>query len=389
MARDYGSGTITKHPNGTYQVRMRITDNGTVVRKSFGYFKSRQQAARALADLQTRYTDAAGRRLDVRHLPTVEALAIRWLDKAVAPGRHGTYRLYSRMLRDYILPVIGGKRLNELTRADVEEIQRQAHTKGLGPSSIELVLVVGHALLSYAANKEEIAGVKNPFHQATRLYRAKRRDYVVVSADEGKDLLAVLRPSHYAHAFALMLLCGLRVNEALGLRWRDIDLAHGRLKVDGQIATVDGVRMRISDTKTDSSHRILTPLPDPVVAALKAQRKGQMAEQASDLVFTAPDGRPASDRSLLRDFNRLVDAAVVAGELPAVLGNGEPVADMRLHDLRHSYATILLLRGIPLAQVSANLGHKNPAITLRVYSHVLPQSQQAAADAITQAFAAM
>lgn len=151
-------------------------------------------------------------------------MATRWLDKAVAPGRHGTYRLYARKLRDYILPVIGQKRLDALTRADVEDIQRQAHGKGLGPSSIELVLIVGHALLSYAAQKEEIVGVKNPFHKATRLYRAKRRDYVVVSADEGTDLLTVLRPSRYAHAFTLMLLCGLRVNEALGLRWRDIDL---------------------------------------------------------------------------------------------------------------------------------------------------------------------
>jgi integrase len=62
---------------------------------------------------------------------------------------------------------------------------------------------------------------------------------------------------------------------------------------------------------------------------------------------------------------------------------------MRLHDLRHSYATILLLDGIPPTQVAANLGHKDATITLRVYSHVLPQSQQAAADPITKAFSAV
>jgi len=72
-----------------------------------------------------------------------------------------------------------------------------------------------------------------------------------------------------------------------------------------------------------------------------------------------------------------------------VLGCGEAIANMRLHDLRHSYATILLLDGIPPTQVPANLGHKDASITLRVYSQVLPQSQQAAADLITKAFSAV
>lgn len=124
-------------------------------------------------------------------------------------------------------------------------------------------------------------------------------------------------------------------------------------------------------------------LPALAVAALKAQRKQQMAEQAraeaegfpwcntDGLVFTAMNGIPASHSSVRKDFARCLKAA------------GLP--PLRLHDLRHSCATILLAAGLPVNVVSEVMGHSSAAITWGVYGHTIPATRRAAADAMDRA----
>lgn len=147
------------------------------------------------------------------------------------------------------------------------------------------------------------------------------------------------------------------------------------------MATVDGKRV-LSETKTRKAQRAID-LPPEAVAALKRQRKLQMAEQAragdegfpwlnhDGLVFTATFGAAASDSTVRKEFSRLLRAADI------------PV--MRLHDLRHSCATIELAAGAPLVAVSEQLGHAKPSITLNVYAHAVPSMRQAVAEAMHRA----
>jgi integrase len=172
-------------------------------------------------------------------------------------------------------------------------------------------------------------------------------------------------------------MCGLRFSELRGLRWRDIELRGPRpqLRVAKQL---DGHGLR--DVKTKASRRIIA-LDPVVVKALDAQRKRQQTEQQhteiwldhhDGLVFTGPLGTPIAGTQLRTKFEKILQDA----GLPAI----------RIHDLRHSCASYLLGRGVPIHIVSALLGHSRVSTTLDVYSHCLPAQQH---DAVTAAWATL
>jgi integrase len=140
------------------------------------------------------------------------------------------------------------------------------------------------------------------------------------------------------------------------LRWQDIDLERGTLHVAHSLKHVGGGRRELGETKTEKSNRTIT-MPQVVITALRAQRKAQMREQAEagdvwlngdKLVFTAAFGAPASDSTVRKEFARHVAAA------------GLP-AGLRLHDLRHSNASILGAAGVPVTVVSEQLGTRPSA----------------------------
>jgi len=381
MKRDYGSGSIARHKNGTFQAKLRVVIDGRATRLSLGYARTRREAVQLLNEGRRRYYDAAGRKLPRGAADTVESLIERWLDKVVRAGRPSTYELYRKVLRQHVIPIVGQKRLDSLTRADVEAVQRQAHERGLKPNTIKTLLGIFSASLTYAVDKEELPGVRNVVRGADRLYRLRPRSYQFLSPQDATRLLAAVADSPYGNAYAVILAEGLRLNEALALRWQDVDLELATLRVEHSMAWVDGLRV-LGETKTEKSRRAMD-ISATSVAALKAQRKTQMAEQAragsegfpwlnhDGLVFTSAWGAPASDSAVRKDFTRCLRAA----GLPR----------MRLHDLRHSCATILLASGLPVNVVSEKLGHSSASMTWNVYGHVIPATRRAAADAMDRA----
>src|SRR6202165_2139958 len=282
-------------------------------------------------------------------------------------------------MRLYVLPVIGEKLLHRITRADIEQVQRHAHGAGVGAATIGLTLKILTTALNYAINKEELPDVRNVVKGADRLHRIKPRDYAFLTAKEGQHLLTQAAEWRYVNAIAVMLYCGLRVNECLALRWQDVDLERGTLHVAHSLKHVGGGKRELGETKTEKSNRTIA-MPQVVITALKAQRKAQMAAQAEadvwlntdKLVFTAAFGEPASDSTVRKEFGRYVAAA------------GLPVG-LRVHDLRHSCASILGAAGVPVTVVSEQLGHSSVSITLDIYSHVFGTMRHAAADAMDRA----
>ncbi len=166
---------------------------------------------------------------------------------------------------------------------------------------------------------------------------------------------------------------GLRRGEALGLRWQDIDLEAGRLCVRRSLIP-EGNQVAVHEPKTARGRRVVALDPE-TVAVLRNQAARQLDDQSATeswddtgLVFTNEDGQALHPWLVSRCFRKAVKEAM----LP----------DIRLHDLRHTHATLALQAGIHPKVVSERLGHATVAITLDTYSHAIPALQEEAATLI-------
>lgn len=191
------------------------------------------------------------------------------------------------------------------------------------------------------------------------------------SSSELAQFLECAGDDRLSACWRFLAMTGCRRGEALGLRWRDLDLDNDRATI---MQTVVGNRV-VSETKTDRSRRTIA-LDRVSVAALRQHRQDQEEERRlfsasyadSDLVFCQEDGSPLWPRSLTRRFARLVEMA--------------GVPKIRLHDLRHTHATLALQAGVHPKVVQERLGHATISITLDVYSHAIPAMQEEAASKV-------
>jgi integrase len=173
---------------------------------------------------------------------------------------------------------------------------------------------------------------------------------------------------------------GLRIGEACGLRWSDVDLRSGTLRV-GQTAQWRNGRVSFGEPKSRSSRRTVR-LPTFAVQALKRHLTSQRRERLaagerwtdSGLVFTSTVGTGLDYANVRRDFKALLRTA----KLP----------DIRLHDLRHTCATLLMVQGTPAKVVGETLGHSQISLTLDTYSHVTAELQAQAARAMDEVLSA-
>lgn len=375
--RSRGEGSISKRKDGRYEVRLSLGADEGKRRRLRIYATTRADAVKLLA--QARQDNRPGAPSSHRMGETVEQFLSRWLEQAVSKRRTGTFQSYEGRIRLYINPAIGKVRLSDLTREDVEKVETYAQKEGLSPNSIRLLRVIFSAALN-AAIKWERPGVRNVV-RLTAPPRVEKRTYPVLSADEAGRLLAVSGP--YQPVYATMIYCGLRVGEALALCWKDIDLEKRLLHVEHSLTRAAAGRVALGPTKTEKSNRTLD-LSLIAVAILREQRLRQIREQAAanaagfpwlndwGLVFTMPYGAPIGPSTLGADFAVRVKAV------------GLP--PMRLHDMRHSCATLLHEAGVDWKEISHLMGHSKVSITQDLYAHMTPTLRQRTADAMDQMF---
>ncbi|CCF82364.1 site-specific integrase [Nitrolancea hollandica] len=167
--------------------------------------------------------------------------------------------------------------------------------------------------------------------------------------------------------FTVALTLGLCQGETLGLRWQEVDLEAGDLRVREALQRVKG-KLQLVEPKTPGSRRAL-PVPPSVVPALREHRRNQLEErlvagplwQDSGLVFTTTIGTPLDATNVVRRYRAILDRA----GLPR----------MRYHDLRHACASLLLAQGVELRTIMEILGHSQLSTTAEVYAYVLPALQ--------------
>jgi integrase len=304
-----------------------------------------------------------------------------WLPTLEATLRPATLRSYRDRCHNHIAPRIGGIPLQKLSPdaigamyADLLREGRQKRDGATGPlagATVRLTHVVLHKALKDAVKRGRL--IRNPA-DAVDPPRGTTGAQNALHVWTGEQVGAFLAATHDDRNHALWRLLattGMRRGEALGLCWSDVDLEAGRLSVRRALITV-GYKPLVSETKTGRSRRSIALDPE-TVEALKAQAARQLAEQQewgeawtdSGYCFTDESGQALHPDRTSGAFNTAVRAAM----LPRI----------RLHDLRHTWATLALQAGIHPKVVSERLGHATISITLDTYSHAIPAMQESAA----------
>ncbi|MGI8638328.1 MAG: site-specific integrase [Pyrinomonadaceae bacterium] len=197
----------------------------------------------------------------------------------------------------------------------------------------------------------------------------------VLSQDEVISFLDALQGERFATMFSFALATGARPEEYLGLQWKDIDFEKGTAIIRRALIThCKGGGWHFSEPKTKQSRRTI-PLPVSTVKELRNHRRQQLEAKLKlgtawndfDLVFASEIGTPLNPGNVTRAFKK-------------ALKNAEIRTSIRLYDLRHTTATLLLQAGVNPKIVSERLGHSTIVLTLDVYSHVLPSMQKDATE---------
>jgi integrase len=283
-------------------------------------------------------------------------------------------RGYVSIVENHVRPALGTKRLDRLKPLDVRLLIDAKLESGLSPTSVAHVLRLLRNALGEAERMDLV--VRN-VAKAVAMPSALSPQPYTLTIQDVRALLAEAS-GHRLHAFfATQMLLGLRRGEGLGLRWADIDLDTGSVQIRGSLQRVDG-HLQLVPPKTRASRAEIVA-PAGLLEILRKHRAGQLAERMAageawpggDFVFTSTRGTPLEPRNV----NRAWDLVRTAAGLPQV----------RLHDLRHGYATVLTAIGVQPRVVMQMLRHANIAITMDTYAHVGLETQREAARSLDRA----
>ena len=364
----------TKRNDGRFAFTLRYVDPVTGEKKRAYFYGKTQAEARAKAErARQRLTQGA----PVRDASRTFA---DWLGEWQATFLEASNRarstktMHAGYCKTWIIPTIGHIRLDRLTVADVNRLMLAMRDAGKADATRRNCYTTLRKSLDDAVLSGLLAS--NPAHKVSQP-RAKRQEARFLTTDEASRLLTGADGLRYAAVLRFILGTGLRRGEALALRWEDIDLERGTARVKGSLVRQKG-GLVVSDTKTETSRRTVALSP-AIVTLLTRHKAAQAAERLqagslwndSGFVFTTATGAAVEPQNLLRTVRSAAKRAGLAG--------------VKVHTLRHTYATTALLHGVPLKVVSVNLGHASITITADIYGHVTDDAARAGAEAVAAA----
>jgi integrase len=354
--RGNGEGSITRRKDGLYMARYTVQTATGSKRKTI-YGKEREDVAEKLADALSNRNK--GLVFDAGSQTVGEYLE-RWLEtSAKGSVRESTYESYRKQVRCYVVPAIGRVKLKGLSSMQIQGMYRAMLERGLSPRTVQYTHAVLHRALRQAVRWGLIP--RNVSEDVDRP-RLRREEIRPLNRDQARHLLKIAGEcgDRFEALYVLALHTGMRPGELLGLKWEDVDLDEGGLRLNRALAG-----RNLTTPKTKRSRRRID-LSAASIAALKAHRKRQLEERMRkaglwrdhDLIFASAVGTPLSHRNVVRSFKALLKRA------------GLPIST-RLYDLRHTCATLLLGSNVHPKYVQELLGHASIALTLDTYSHVL------------------
>jgi integrase len=293
--------------------------------------------------------------------------------------RPATLAQYQGVIDSWIVPRLGGLKVASLTPATVVgymtalRSEQSAHGRvGLSARSTQMSVGVLKSACAWAVGAELLG--RNPV-ASVRRPRAQAPTMKVWTSEQARTFLASAQDDRLSVAWALLLGRGLRRGELLGLKWSAVDLEGAALRIDSTLIIADGHTTE-SRPKTNAGRRRI-PLDPHLVAALRSHWARQAAEKLAageaymdgGYVICDELGRPYYPGTISVAFK----AQAKAAGLPPI----------RLHDTRHTAASLMLADGVPTKVVTEILGHASPVITLSIYAHVLPGMAESAGAALS------
>jgi integrase len=293
---------------------------------------------------------------------TLADVAAEWF-AAQAQLRPRTREKYEGAIRVHINPRIGHVRISAVAEEHVLHVIGDMQAGGSAPWTIRGVLTPLGRILGYAVRRGLLAS--NPMQRLERGERPAvgRREQRVLERTEISAILLAANPK-FRPLIATAIFSGLRLGELLGLAWRDIDFDAGYIRVRKQLDR-DGQRVV---PKTPQAVREVVMMP-ALGRVLREHRLRSPYSSDNDCVFASERGTPLNYRNVER---RGLDAAAARAAL-----NGPGRQKLRLHDARHTFASLMIAEGLDVVTVSRQLGHASPDITLKVYANLFDQARHA------------
>jgi integrase len=369
--RANGEGTIYLRKDGRWAALLPLARG-----------KRKQFLGKTRGEVVAKMTEAQADRLKgipiVSNNQTVGQYLQAWLQSVKSSVRPRTYESYDLNVRR-LTPLLGKKRLTSLTPAMIENAYADLAEGGLSKRSI----VQAHTVLHNALKKAVKWGYlgRNPA-DAVDVPRPERTEMKTLTEEEVRLLFEATAGKDLHALWVLLASTGLRLGEALGLKWEDLDFNNSRLMVQRSLQQQKEGGLVLVEPKTSKSRRTVY-FPSGTAEALRAHRRDQNARrllvggawQDSGLVFCRENGA-------------MIAPGTISHRLHTILKNAG-LPQIRVHDLRHTAATLLLGKGENPKIVQELLGHSTIGITLDTYSHVTPAMHASAAAKMESLFTAV
>ncbi|MFH1807652.1 MAG: tyrosine-type recombinase/integrase [Pseudomonadota bacterium] len=363
--RSHGEGSIYQRSDGRWVATLR--DGQKRVTR---YARSQQDARKALQKMhREREHGVLG-----DNSQKLRDFLRRWYSHQEQRLRPRTLESYDDIIRLHLEPTLGHIPLGKLTPQHVQDVLDDRLKRGLSARRVLHIRAVLRTALNQAMRWEIVHRNVALAVEPPRVGVEKRPR--ALTEAEARALLKAAQEKPGGSIWLVILALGLRRGEAAGLQWKDVDLTGGEISIRRSLQRIRG---HWEEQPTKTGRERVIALPDFALRALEQRQAEQQLEAAQagadwqgerwgHLVWASPDGTPLDSRRL---WDSLQVIAAEAG-----------IGALRVHDLRHSAASLMLAAGVPVVEVAAVLGHSQPSTTANIYAHVLASRQRRAADTI-------
>jgi len=364
---------VRQRKNGLWEGRYRFEGKQKSV-----YGKTRKEVRDKLSKIQAELAD--DEYIDETEI-TVEKWMMEWMGQNTGL-KESTRARYERDIRLHIIPVIGKTRLKDLTPLQVQRMYNKATAAGMSPKSVYNIHGILHEALEKAVRLDIL---RRNVSNKCDLPKQRKTEMYPLTDDDVQKFFTASKGSKYHDMFVVDIFTGLRESELIGLTWDCIDFEKKEIRVYRQLNRIgsDGDKKGVFKfcTLKNDRERIVTA-PDAVLDIFRRQkikqtemrlRAGGSWNNKLNLVFTKEDGSHINYQSLYKALKSIVKAI------------GRP--EVRVHDLRHTYATLSLQHGVDIKTLSTALGHATAAFTLDRYGHVSQGMRRDMAEKLDSAMA--
>ncbi len=368
-------GTIKSRSPGSYRIRYSLGRDPVSGKRRFGTATirgTRKEAEQELVRLLR--TVHTGEHVDPSRMTVGEWLGL-WVESTRAEVSPKTHERYAEIVRCYLVPAIGGIRLQKLAPSDIQRGYNN-FTRSPSPRTRRHIHRILKSALARAVEQQTLP--RNPAEALKRLPKVERQPITTLTVDQSTQLLQTIKHTNVYWPVLIALTTGMRRGEIVALRWKNVDLDKGLVRVVGSLEQTRKGGLRFKATKTEKARAVTQP--KFAVEELRRWKREQaealltlgVRQGGETLVCARLDGEPKKADSLTNEFLHLMRKAGI----PRV----------RFHDLRHSHATQLLASGVHPKIVQERLGHSTITLTLDLYSHVSETMQSDAAARLDQAY---